>query len=266
MVYGSMCSGIEAATVAWEPLGWEPAWFSEIEPGPCSVLQHHYPEVPNLGDLTTIHDNPVFAPVPLDLLVAGTPCQGFSVAGLRKGLDDDRSNLCLTFVKLVLAKRPRWVVWENVPGVFTTGKGQDFCDFLSGLSGVDLSVPDKGWKNSGVVVGAKGFYSLAWRVLDAQHFGVPQRRRRVFVVGHLGDWRCAAAVLFERESLQGHPPPSREKREDTTLSVSYGIDEECNPVREGFGPLLRGGQGGTRQSVATFSPSSHGGYGERGNA
>lgn len=228
MRFGSVCSGIEAASAAWTPLGWEAAWFSEIEPFPSSVLQHHYPDVPNLGDMTRIEENEFANNTPVDLVVGGTPCQGFSVAGLRKGLDDDRSNLCLAFIKLVHKLRSRWVVWENVPGVFTTSKGEDFGAFLSGLSGVDVPVPSQGWKNSGVVVGTDGSYSLAWRVLDAQYFGVPQRRRRVFVVGYLGDWRCAAAVLFERESLQGHPPPSREKREGVTLDASPCLRARSN--------------------------------------
>ncbi len=186
MRYGSVCSGIEAATVAWEPLGWDPAWFAEIEPFPSAVLAHHYPEVPNLGDFTAI--NP--APGSIDLLVGGTPCQSFSVAGLRGGMADDRGNLALEFLRLAGRARPRWVVWENVLGVLSSNGGRDFGAFLGGLAELG--------------------YGFAYRVLDAQHFGVPQRRRRVFVVGHLGDWRRAVAVLFERHSLSGHPAPRRQ--------------------------------------------------------
>ncbi len=189
MKYLSVCSGIEAATVAWHHLGWEPAGFAEIEKFPAQVLAHHYSRVPNFGDLTE-HDQWPLEPRAVDLLVGGTPCQAFSVAGLRRGMDDARGQLTLEFVRLAARLRPRWVVWENVPGVLSSGGGRDFGSFLGAL-------------------GELG-YGYAYRVLDAQYFGVAQRRRRVFVVGYLGDWRRAAAVLFERESLRGNPPPRRE--------------------------------------------------------
>jgi DNA (cytosine-5)-methyltransferase 1 len=185
--YLSVCSGIEAATVAWHPLGWAPAAFSEIEAFPRAVLAHHYPDVPCHGDFTTIGADEYG---PIDLLVGGTPCQSFSVAGLRGGLGDDRGNLALEYLRLADRTRPRWLVWENVPGVLSSNGGRDFGAILGGM--VELG------------------YSFSYRVLDAQFFGVPQRRRRVFVVGHLGDWRRAAAVLFERYSLQGNPAPRRE--------------------------------------------------------
>jgi len=190
MRYGSVCSGIEAATAAWHPLGWEPAFFSEIEPFPRAVLAHHYPHVPLHGDFTTIKGNEYGA---IDLLVGGTPCQSFSIAGLRGGLDDDRGNLALEFLRLADRTRPRWLVWENVPGVLSSNGGRDFGSILGGM--VELG------------------YGIAYRVLDAQFFGVAQRRRRVFVVGYLGDWRRATAVLFERHSLQGHSAPRREAGE-----------------------------------------------------
>ncbi|SHL41963.1 DNA (cytosine-5)-methyltransferase 1 [Nitrosospira sp. Nsp11] len=188
MIYGSVCSGIEAASAAWHPLGWKAAFFSEIEKFPCSVLDHHYPTVPNLGDMTKFKEWPDAI---INVLVGGTPCQSFSIAGLRKGLDDPRGNLMLTYLAIAARYRPRFLVWENVPGVLSSNGGRDFGTFLGGL-------------------GQLG-YGFAYRVLDAQHFGVPQRRRRVFVVGCLGDWRRAAAVLFERHSLSGNPAPSREK-------------------------------------------------------
>jgi len=190
MNVGSVCSGIEAATVAWEPLGFRFAWYSEIEPFCCSLLDHHYPDTPNLGDITKITEADLERHGSVDTLVGGTPCQSFSVAGLRKGLDDPRGNLAVRFLQLVGTTRPRWVCWENVPGVLSSGKGRDFGTFLGALAELG--------------------YGFAYRVLDAQYFGVPQRRRRVFVVGHLGDWRRAAAVLFERESLRRNPAPSRE--------------------------------------------------------
>jgi DNA (cytosine-5)-methyltransferase 1 len=200
MKYLSLCSGIEAATVAWHPLGWEAVAYSEIERFPSEVLAHHYPSTPNLGDMTKFKEWDFESNV--DLLVGGTPCQSFSVAGLRKGLDDPRGNLMLTYLAIADKYRPRWLVWENVPGVLSSNGGKDFGVFLGAL-------------------GELG-YGFAYRILDAQYFGVAQRRRRVFVVGHLGDWRAAAAVLFERHSLQGHPAPSREKRESVAASTRTG--------------------------------------------
>ena len=198
MKYLSLCSGIEAATVAWHPLGWEAVAYSEIERFPSEVLAHHYPNTPNLGDMTKFKEWTNVSNV--DLLVGGTPCQSFSVAGLRKGLDDPRGNLMLTYLAIADKFQPQWLVWENVPGVLSSNGGKDFGVFLGAL-------------------GELG-YGFAYRVLDAQFFGVAQRRRRVFVVGYLGDWRAAAAVLFERHSLQGHPAPSREKRQSAAATVT----------------------------------------------
>jgi DNA (cytosine-5)-methyltransferase 1 len=189
LTFGSFCSGIGAPDLAWSRLGWRPLFFSEIDPFACAVLAHRYPGVPNLGDMEKISEKTLGAFRP-DVVVAGTPCQSFSVAGLRKGMDDPRGNLALVFLRLVDQLRPRWVVWENVDGVRSSGDGRDFGSFLGAL-------------------GQLG-YGWAYRVLDAQYGGVPQRRRRVFVVGHLGDWRRAAAVLLERQSLSGNPPPCRE--------------------------------------------------------
>lgn len=196
MNYGSVCSGIEAATVAWHPLGWHPQWFSEIEKFPSQVLKHHYPHVPNLGDMMQLENNEIFLNANIDLLVGGTPCQSFSIAGLRGGLADVRGNLSLQFCRLLLRKRPTWFVWENVPGVLSsfTGEAPD---------GVPV------WQTSDFATLLTAFsecgYCVAWRVLDSQFFGVPQRRERVFVVGHIGnDWRPPAAVLFEPEVLQGN--------------------------------------------------------------
>jgi DNA (cytosine-5)-methyltransferase 1 len=239
MRYGSVCSGIEAATVAWHSLDWEPAFFSEIEKFPREVLAHHYPEVPLHGDFTTIGENQYGS---IDLLVGGTPCQSFSVAGLRKGLDDERGNLSLEFIKLAQRERPRWVVWENVPGVLSSNGGKDFGSFLGALGEIG--------------------YGFAYRVLDAQYFGVAQRRRRVFVVGYLGDWRRAAAVLFERESLRGNPAPSRKKGQKPAPTVTAGPPfsrtgndrVECDAyVSQIVGPLTRASNAGgtvTHQDIS----------------
>ena len=190
MNYLSVCSGIEAATVAWEGLGWNPVGFSEIEPFPSAVLKHHYPSVPNFGDMNNFKEWDVNESI--DVLVGGTPCQSFSVAGFRQGLADPRGNLALVYLGLADKFKPKYVVWENVPGVLSSNGGRDFGSFLGGLQ--------------------KLGYSFAWRVLDAQFWGVPQRRRRVFLVGSLGGWRSPTAVLFEPESLSGNFTSSKTKR------------------------------------------------------
>ena len=256
--YLSVCSGIEAATVGWHPLGWIPVAFSEIEKFPCAVLAHHYPPVPNWGDMTKFQEWPH---ADVDVLVGGTPCQSFSVAGLRAGLADPRGNLALTYLAIAQRYRPRWVVWENVPGVLSSvshvapdpvppplpmdlgrdGQEVDVEDeydadeqhalwcFLSGLSELG--------------------YGFAYGTLDAQYFGLAQRRKRVFVVGYLGDWRRAAAVLFERESLSRHPAPRRETRQTAPTIPSrgsagggLGTDVDCDggliPSHDIAQPLL----------------------------
>lgn len=210
MRYASVCSGVEAASLAWMPLGWKPVWFSEIEPFPCAVLKERFPGVPNLGDMTKIDGEKYRGTV--DLLVGGTPCQGFSVAGKQGGLDDPRSALCLAYCRLLETMRPRWFVWENVPGVFSTNDGEDFRAFLRKIDEIG--------------------YSCAWRVLDAQYVrvdgyprAVPQRRRRVFVVGYLGDWRHPAEVLFESGCLSGNTPPRRIKGEGVAADAKGSIRE-----------------------------------------
>lgn len=199
MKFLSVCSGIEAASVAWNTLGWKAVGFSEIDPFPCSVLKHYYPEVTNYGDLTRWKDwiNDV---APFELLAGGTPCQGFSVAGRRQGMDDPRSQLAWDFLGIAGTRKPRWVVWENVPGVLSSARGRDFAGFIQVL--VELG------------------YGLCWRVLDARFFGVAQRRRRVFLVGYLGDWRPPGAVLFERESLRGGSTPSEDEGEEAPPIVA----------------------------------------------
>lgn len=219
MIFGSVCSGVEAASVAWKALGWKAAFFSEIEKFPCQVLKHRYPDVPNEGDMTKFQEWKEYA---IRLLCGGTPCQSFSIAGLRKGLDDIRGNLMLTFAEMAARFRPQWIFWENVPGVLSSNGGRDFAAFLGLISGQTVSVPKGGWGKSGIIPGYKNAYGIAYRVFDAQYFGVAQRRRRVFVVGYIGDWRPAAAVLLERESLQGHPAPRRKTGEKIAPCVTNG--------------------------------------------
>lgn len=212
MKYISVCSGIEAATVAWLPLGWEAVAFAEIEPFPNAVLEHHYPDVPNLGDITKV-DWRKYAGM-VDLVVGGTPCQSFSVAGKREGLDG-ASGLVREYFRLLQEVRPRWFVWENVPGALSSNGGKDFAFIL------------RQWEQCG--------YHVAWRVLDAQFFGVPQRRRRVFAVGHLGGWQYPAAVLFESESLRGNPAPGRKAGKENSRGI-----ESCAYTAGSFAGYKRG--------------------------
>ena len=239
MRYGSLCSGIEAASVAWEPLGWQPAWFAEIEPFPCAVLAHHWPHVHNHGDMALlvgkILSGAVEAP---DILVGGTPCQAFSVAGLRGSLDDERGNLTLVLIRILDAidfirarngQPPCILVWENVPGVLNT-KDNAFGCFLGGLAGESLPLEPAGqkWTNAGAVFGPAR--EIAWRILDAQYFGVPQRRRRVFVIASAGCLR-PAEILFERQSQAGHPAAGAEAGQNPAAAAPAGShwDDPANP-------------------------------------
>ena len=213
MRYLSVCSGIEAASVAWHHLGWQPVGFSEIEPFPSAVLAHRFPNVQNFGDMTR-HGEWNLGPGSVDLLVGGTPCQSFSVAGLRKGLSDPRGGLMLTYLEIAQRLRPRWIVWENVPGVLSSGSGRDLGAFLGAL-------------------GELG-YGWAYRVLDAQWVrtqrhprAVPQRRRRIFVVGCLGDATAAAQVLFERESVCRDFASRRASREGAPADAKAGVGAGC---------------------------------------
>jgi DNA (cytosine-5)-methyltransferase 1 len=225
MKFGSVCSGIEAASVAWEPLGWTAVWFSEIEPFPCAVLKHHYPDVPNLGDMTKLPDLIRSGQVEVpDLLCGGTPCQAFSVAGLRQSLDDERGNLSLTFCEIADAideQRKSIIFWENVPGVLST-KDNAFGCFLGALAGEDdaLVPPGGRWANAGFVDGPKR--AVAWRILDAQYFGVAQRRRRVFVVASARADFDPAAVLFEFDGVRRDTAPSRKTGQAIAPCVTNG--------------------------------------------
>ena len=277
MRYGSVCSGIEAASVAWAPLGWTPEFFSEIDQFPCEVLAERHGSnlpgeplsrnaPPNLGDMTKFKEWPDAA---IDVLVGGTPCQAFSVAGLRKGLADPRGNLTLTYLGILDRYRPTWMVWENVPGVLSSAAHDspdqrppeiDLDGGNGPQDGEEVVVSDEYDSDEAhafacFISGVQELgYGLAYRVLDAQYIdvdgfehAVPQRRERVFVVGYLGDWRRAAAVLFEPESLSGHPAPRREAGQRVAATVaggaraSGGYSTDDIPLTEAFGGGNRSG-------------------------
>ena len=197
MTYLSICSGIEAVTVAWKPLGFTPVGFAEIEPFPCELLKQKYPNVKNYGDITQYEK---WNAGQFDILVGGTPCQSFSIAGKRGGIADERGALMYAYLGIVETYRPRWVIWENVPGVLSSNSGYDFTSFLAGLEECG--------------------YGWAYRVLDAQYFGVPQRRRRVFVIGHIDNRTdLAAEVLFEQQGVCGNIAAGSEIQKETTGNV-----------------------------------------------
>lgn len=234
MRFLSVCSGIEAASVAWEPLGWVPVGFAEIEPFPSAVLAHHYPAVPNYGDFTRFlpaegNSSPI--PIPeADLLVGGCPCQSFSVAGKRRSLEDYRGNLTLAFADLFHVGSFRYAVFENVPGILST-KDNAFGCLLGRLVGHDAPLqPGRGnrWTNAGVVSGPLAV--VAWRVLDAQYFGVAQRRRRVFVCVSrgAGNWAAAEALLPVGECVSRHPPTRRQAGEGTAADVARSLRGRSN--------------------------------------
>ena len=236
ITYGSVCSGIEAATQAWHPLGMRAAWFAEIEPFPSAVLAHHYPDVPNHGDMTKLAALVLAGKIPApDVLVGGTPCQAFSVAGIREGLTDPRGALTIKYVELADAvdyvragqrKPASVIVWENVPGVLSD-KGNAFGCFLGALAGEDCELQPSGkkWPDAGCVYGPKR--TIAWRILDAQYFGLAQRRRRVFVVASARDGFDPTEVLFEREGVRRDTAPRRGEGQDVTGSAPFGPALQC---------------------------------------
>ena len=304
MKYGSICSGVEAASLAWRHLGWTPAFFSEVEPFPAAVLMQRLgatkpfrpldpdaapdekdrkqrlswqtliaelPDggtIPNLGDFTQIKKGDYDGQI--DLLVGGTPCQDLSIAGKRLGFDGKRSVLALDFVRLCFETGTRWVLWENVPATLSSHNGEDFARFVSLLCGWDIPVPGDGWRKSGIVTGAPGHFGVCWRILDAQYTrvsqfprAIPQRRKRLFLVGYLGSWKYPAQVLFDGEMCGGNSPPRRTKGQASAAGAESGIDSaESIRMRAGGGS---GGKGalishersltlatGNDQTIVTF--------------
>ena len=259
--YASVCSGIEAVSVAWQPLGITPVWFAEIEPFPCAVLAHHYPEVPNLGDMALLAEKVLSEHIPAPpILIGGTPCQAFSIAGLRAGLADPRGVLSLKYVELANAidqircsrnEPESIIVWENVPGVLSD-KGNAFGCFLAALAGEEkvLEPPRKTWSHAGVVLGPQR--TIAWRILDAQYFGVAQRRRRVFLVASARLGFDPAAVLFEPEGMRRDSPPDRSPGQiacayhGTSADPDDGL-EQLHVFTNTYG--MANGQGGAEVSL-----------------
>lgn len=238
MRYLSLFSGIEAATVAWEPLGWEPVAFAEFEDFPKGVLAHHYPNIPDLGDVTKITEEQIKALGPIDLVVGGSPCQDLSIAGKRAGMKNEdgsvtRSGLFGEQMRIFEIARVhngcRYLLWENVPGAFSSNKGRDFAYVIDAMVGGDIQVPEGGWRNSGVGISLDGSRCVEWRVLDAQYFGVPQRRRRVFALLDTGAWWGRAPILFEQEGLRGDTQKGQGKGE----GIASRVDDCFTP--SGFG-------------------------------
>lgn len=285
MRYGSICSGVEAASLAWRHLGWTPAFFSEVEPFPAAVLMQRLgamkplrpldpdaasdekdrkqclswqsliaemPDggtIPNLGDFTLIKKDDYDGQI--DLLVGGTPCQDLSIAGKRLGFGGKRSVLALDFVRLCFETGTRWVLWENVPATLSSHNGEDFARFVSLLCGWDVPVPDDGWRKSGIVTGTPGHFGVCWRILDAQYTrvsqfprAVPQRRKRLFLVGYLDHWKYPAQVLFDGEMCGGNSPPCRTKGQTAPSGAEGGIDTaksirmRCGKPGGGKGALI----------------------------
>ncbi len=239
MRYLSLFSGIEAASVAWEHLGWQCAGFSEIEKFPCAVLQHHFPDIPNLGDITKITEEQIKSLGRIDLIVGGFPCQDVSVSGKRKGFKDEnghltRSGLFFTAMQIVEWARKhnglRFVLFENVKGLFSSNKGADFATVVNEMVGGAFSAPKK-WHTEGCAVGDRGF--LEWCLLDAQWFGLAQRRPRVFALADFGDWSNRPPILLELKSMSGYTAPRRETVKDNSGSTADGV-ARCITTGEGF--------------------------------
>ena len=268
MRYLSLFSGIEAASVAWQPLGWKCVGVAEIEPFPCAVLAHHYPGVPNLGNVSNITEEQIAALGRIDLIVGGFPCQDLSIAGKRKGLRNEdgsltRSGLFFDAMGLVRVARARcglrWLLVENVPGLYSSNGGRDFAALVGEIVGCGFDAPLDGWRNSGVAVGPRG--QVEWATLDAQFFGLAQRRQRVFALGDFGDWRSRSPILPEPASLRGHPAPRREAGKGVAAPLTAGSpggsgyrndpDTSENLIARTLTANRAGGSGGQRYDSET---------------
>lgn len=255
MNYVSLFSGIDAASVAWKPLGWHCCAVAEIEAFPCAVLAHYYPQTPNLGDVTKITEDQIISLGPVDVLIFGSPCQDLSVAGKREGLAGARSGLFHDAMRICGWLRKynglRFAIFENVPGLFSSNKGRDFAvvvGTLAGLSEAEIGLPEKGWGTEGCALGSEGL--VEWGVLDAQFWGLAQRRRRVFALADFGDWANRCPILLEPESLRGNSPSREQARQSIAGSSGRSLE------RSGSGPGL-----GIAKVAPTISARQKGGGG-----
>lgn len=248
----SLFSGIEAASSAWVPLGWECVGLAEVDKFCCRLLKIRYPYVPNLGDVTVITEQQVGDLGEIDVVIFGFPCQDLSIAGKRAGLKGERSGLFFDAMRIVRWSRARFALLENVPGLFSSNEGRDFAAVVGEMVGLCIDVPDGGWRNTGVALGELGL--LEWSVLDAQWHGVPQRRRRIFALADFGDWISRPPLLFESQSLSGHPAPCRQARQDITGSLAartgagggFGTDFDLGGGYELAPALSASGRGTSR--------------------
>lgn len=258
MKYLSLFSGIEAATVAWHPLGWTPVAFSEIDKTASKFLAETYPHAPNLGDVTKITEEMVKSLGKIDLIIFGSPCQDLSIAGKQRGLDGARSGLFRNSVGIIQWARQhcglRFALWENVPGAYSSNKGRDFTEVVASLAGLeDLDTPENGWGKEGAAVGDNGL--LEWACLDAQWFGLAARRKRVFALLDFGEWESRPPILLEPEGLRGDSEPSRKTRESVARCSEEGATK-CNLI----GSIGSSNGGGIPLPAVAFKRISHGEY------
>jgi DNA (cytosine-5)-methyltransferase 1 len=239
MKYLSVCSGIESATVAWEPLGWECVGLCDFASFPQKVLSHHYPNTTLFTDITKLTQNEKYKKIKFDLLVGGTPCQSFSDAGLNKGMDDIRGRISLEYARILKEKRPRWFIWENVEGVFKKQHKKALCEIISSFTGVDFK--PEGLDKQGIVQGEE--YSIAYRVLDSQYFGVPQRRKRIYIVGYRGkNWKIPFSVLFEQGCFESVKEKNKSKRDEYTKNI-LGEIKLAGTITKSYGQTQTDGMG-----------------------
>jgi DNA (cytosine-5)-methyltransferase 1 len=252
MNYFSVCSGIEAASVAWSPLYWNCVGLCDFANFPQQVLSHHYPHTPLFSDITKLNSNEDYKKIKFDLLVGGTPCQSFSDAGLGKGMDDIRGRIALSYGQILKEKRPRWFIWENVEGVFKSKHKKALCEIISSFTGVDFR--PESLDKQGVVQGEE--YSIAYRVFDSQYFGVPQRRKRIYIVGYRGkNWKIPFSVLFEKGCFESVEEKNRIKRNEYTENI-LGQIKLAGTVTKSYAQTLVDGFG--KMSTSNYWVDKHG--------
>lgn len=252
MNYLSVCSGIEAASVAWKPLKWNCVGVCDFANFPQQVLRHHYPNVTLFPDITKLNQNETYKKTKFDLLVGGTPCQSFSDAGLNKGMDDIRGRISLEYGRILKEKRPQWFIWENVEGVFKNQHKKALCKIISSFTGVDFKPKDL--NKQGVIQGEE--YSIAYRVFDSQYFGVPQRRKRIYIVGYRGkNWRFPFAVLFEEGCFESVKEKNKIKRNEYTENI-LGQIKLAGTITKSYASTLVDGFG--KVSTSNYWVDVHG--------